>query len=286
VGTEPASYLAEPVDLSRGRPVPALETSAAPLTDAAASDPAAEALASRWYDQLLGFDALEAYAATSGTERLGFSIARKWYDGRIRMVMKVEEPRAIDELAFLLYQNPDRADDYFVYLTPQLFDAGAVEMATGPGGKVRRLQMPGLDYEVPMTGGGFPIGELRGFLPGELSWRRLPDEVVFQERCAVIEGRPARHGFRFDRLQLALSERTGVSLRSLYFQKGEVVRTVLARPRDVGERQGRFLPIRRQIMGKGTREFELVLRNLVIDPALPDRLFTTHRLRYQRFPRF
>jgi hypothetical protein len=39
-------------------------------------------------------------------------------------------------------------------------------------------------------------------------------------------------------------------------------------------------------MGKGTREFELVLRNLVIDPALPDRLFTTHRLRYQRFPRF
>jgi hypothetical protein len=48
-----------------------------------------------------------------------------------------------------------------------------------------------------------------------------------------------------------------------------------------------MLPTRRRIETRTTRErLDLVLRNLMIDPVLPDRLFTSHSLRYQRFPTF
>ncbi len=285
-GTEPATHLVEPATPQVAAPAPGAPLVEPPASVPAGSDPGAEVIAQRWFDQLLGWDALEAYVATGGTERLGFVIARKWRDGLAKIVFKVEEPSAIDELSFLVLQNRDRSDDFFMYLTPQLFPGGAVQDATGPGGRVRRLQMPGLDYEIPMTGGGFPIGELRPFLPGELHWQRLADEAVSGEACWVVLGRPARIGFRFELLELALSQRTGVALRTRYFLRGEAIRTVQVRPADVEEREGRFLPIHRRIEGPGTRTFDLVLVNLVVEPALSDRLFTSHALRYQKFPRF
>jgi hypothetical protein len=245
----------------------------------------AAALAHHYFDQLLGFDALEAYTATAGTERLGFSVARKWYDGRVRLAIKVEEPRALDELVILLLQNRERSDDLFVYLTPQLFPDGGFE-ALGPGGRVRRLQMSGLDFEVPFTGTRFPMGELRPFLRGELRWERRPDAVLFDEPSYVVEGTPTRGGFAFDSIELVLSKETGVALRTRYLVDGDAARTILVRPRDVQARQGRWLPIRRQVMGKGSREYELVLRNVVVDPAIPDRMFSSQNLRMKRFPRF
>jgi hypothetical protein len=281
-GAEPGLHLVEPAE-------PAAKT--APATSAAeplssVPDPGAEVIAQRWFDQLLGFDALEAYVAVAGKDKLGFAIARKWRDGLARIVFKVEEPAAIDELAALWIQNRDRSDDFFLYLTPQIFPSGATEAATAPGGKVRRLQMPRLDFEVPFTGGGLPIGELRPFLPGELAWYRLDDAAVAGEPCWVVEGRPWRKRFRFDRLELAISTRTGVALRTRYFRGDAAIRSVDVERADVQERQGRYLPIRRRISGVGTRSFELVLRNLVVDPALPERIFTSHTLRYQKFPRF
>lgn len=275
---EVVAPVAEPAAATARPPVVEPARSGPPATDAAS-------LAHHYFDQVLGFDALEAYTATAGTERLGFAVARKWYDGRVRIALKVEEPRALDELAILLLQNRDRSDDLFVYLTPQLFPDGGFE-AFGPAGRVRRLQMAGLDFEVPFTGTRFPMGELRPFLRGELDWRRLPDAVWFGDPCYVVEGRPTRDGFAFEALELTLSKATGIALRTRYLVGGKAARTILVRPRDVQSRQGRYLPIRRQVMGAASREYELVLRNVVVDPALPDRMFSNHNLRLQRFPRF
>jgi hypothetical protein len=245
---------------------------ASPAAAVEASDPEAAALARRWFHQLLGFDALEAYEARSGRQRVTFAVARKWHDGLARIVLKVQEPSALNDLAVLIVQNRDRSDDFFAYLDFLR--------------KVRRMRAPEFDFPVAIGGGRLPYAELRPFQPTELVHRRLPDEVVSGEACRVVESRPVTPDREFDRLEHAISERTGVALRTRYLLGGRELSRVDVDPADVEERDGRYLPIRRQIQVVGALPYDLVLRNLMIDPALPDRLFTSHSLRFQRFPRF
>ncbi len=55
-------------------------------------------------------------------------------------------------------------------------------------------------------------------------------------------------------------------------------------PREFGDRR---LPVRRRIATPPHPGVtELILRNVMLDPELPDRLFTKHNLRVQRFPSF
>jgi hypothetical protein len=236
------------------------------------SDPEAAALAQRWFDQLLGFDALEAYIAGSGREHVGFAVARKWENGLARIVIKVQEPAALADLGVLILQNHDRSDDFFVYLDFMR--------------KVRRMRAPKFDFPIAVGGGRLPYAEFRPFLPSELSHRLLTDEMIAGERCRVIESRPLGRGFQFDRLEHALSTRTGVALRTRYFARDREISRIDVDPADVKEHLGRFLPGRRRVRVEDSRRYDLVLVNLMIDPALPDRLFTSHSLRFQKFPRF
>jgi hypothetical protein len=236
------------------------------------SDPEAAALAQRWFDQLLGFDALEAYTAGSGRFHVGFAVARKWEHGLARILIKVQEPAALADLGVLILQNDDRSDDFFVYLDYLL--------------KVRRLRAPKFDFPMAVGGARIPYAEFRPFLPNELSHRFKADEVIAGERCRVIESHPLGRGFPFDRLEHALSDRTGVALRTRYFRGEREISRIDVNPADVREQLGRLLPVRRRFHVEDSRPYDLVLVNLMIDPALPDRLFTSHSLRFQKFPRF
>ncbi len=237
-----------------------------------ANDPSADALAQGWFDQLLGFDALEAYRLGSGRMAMEFAVARKWHDGVARLLIDVSEPSEVASLGFLLLQRLNHSDDFFVY-------ANATR-------RVRRLRAPDLAFELPPTGASLPIAELRPFTPGELTFERLPDERVEGEPCRVVQGLRGRDWLHFDRIEFALSTRTGVALRTRYLRAGREIRRVEVSPEDVERREDRWLPIRRRVSTPGQGEVELVLRNLMLDPALPDRLFTSHSLRYQRFPAF
>jgi hypothetical protein len=261
----PGSHLA-PIDAAE----PAPEARSSP--DWTESDPEAAALVERWYEQLLGFNALEAYEAGTGHLRVTFAVARKWEQGLARIVIKVQEPSALSDLAVLILQNRARSDDFFVYLDFMR--------------KVRRMRAPEFEFPISVGGGRLPYAEFRPFLHDELVHRRLPDEVVSGEPCRVVESRPVAQGFEFDRLEHALSGRTGVALRTRYFAHGRELSRIEVSPDDVEEHDGRFLPARRRIRIVGARPYDLVLQNLMIDPALPDRLFTSHAIRFQKFPRF
>jgi hypothetical protein len=243
-------------------------------------DPAARKLAEAWFDQLLGFDALEAYEVPFESIKISFVIARRWTGDTVRILIDVVEPKVMDEIAALFLQNRARGDDFFVYMTPQIPNPAER--------RVRRFLAPRLDFSMPFGGIAVPIGEVRPFLRGELAgFRRLPDEVVSGEPCRVVEADIQHERFQFDRLRLALSDRTGVALETRYVKGDRIVSRILVDPGDVDSYGGRLLPTRRRIETLTTRDrLELVLRNLMIDPVLPDRLFTSHSLRYQRFPAF
>jgi hypothetical protein len=274
--------------LAPASPVPSPEAAAPPALPQPPSesdlgvldDPAARRLAEAWFDQLLGFDALEAYEVPFESIRISFVIARRWTGDTVRILIDVVEPKVMDEIAALFLQNQERGDDFFVYMTPQIPNPAER--------RVRRFLAPRLDFSMPFGGIAVPIGEVRPFLRGELDgFRRLPDEVVSGEPCRVVEADVVNERFQFDRLRLALSDRTGVALETRYVKGDRIVRRILVDPGDVESQGGRMLPTRRRIETSVKRGgLDLVLRNLMIDPVLPDRLFTSHSLRYQRFPTF
>jgi hypothetical protein len=93
--------------------------------------------------------------------------------------------------------------------------------------------------------------------------------------------------YGFDRVELALSPSSGLALRARYFRNSNEIRRVLVSPVDVRDYGDRRLPVRRRISAPPDDGVtELVLRNLVLDPVLPESLFTRHNLRVQRFPSF
>jgi hypothetical protein len=249
----------------------------------AAGGPSADELAQRWFDQLLGFDALEAYEARSGSRRLEFVVARRWQHGLVKILIDLRAPKAMSKIAFLLLQNRQRSFDVWVYLPPSLRPATSPFSGAPP---VHRLPPMATEFPLPVAGFPLPIGELRPFLAGELVHRRLPDADVDGEPCYGIESRPVAAA-RFEKLELCLSKRTGVSLLTTYFRDGAPIRRIRVAPADVRQYEGRWLPERRKFeMLPEQEQGELILRNLMIDPQLPDRLFTEHNLKIQRFPSF
>jgi hypothetical protein len=228
-------------------------------------------LAASYFEQLHGFSALEAYESRRGRARTSFGLARRWRDGRADILIDIQSPQSFAKWALLLRHNFGRSDDLFVYV---------------PGWRlVRRLSALQLEAEVIYQ--LLPLGDLRPIVPGELEYTRLGDTQIEGERCVEIEGRPRHVGLPFDRVELALSTRSGLALRTRYFQGPREIRRILVSPQDIREYEGRSLPQRRRIIiPPDPGVTEILLRNVLMDPILPDRLFTHHNLRVQRFPRF
>ena len=228
-------------------------------------------LAEAYFDQLYGFNALEAYESTRGPARAVFAVARSWTKGSAKILIDVQAPQSFSKWALLLLHNRKRSDDLFAYIPAWR--------------RVQRLSAIALETQVLFQ--LLSLGEFRPITPGELKYARLPDSEVEGETCQVVEGRPLHRGLGFDRLELAISPKSGLALRTLVFKGPNVIRRIMVSPKDVREYGRRLLPVRRRIFSPPEEEVtELVLRNIIIDPALPDSFFTKHSLRKQRFPGF
>jgi hypothetical protein len=236
-------------------------------------EPSAEELGSRWFDQMFGFDAMEAYEARSKAHRVEFVVLRKWNGPAAELLIDLRAPRAVSSWAYLFRHNPGRPDDLFIYSSGLR--------------RVRRIPPPRMSFPLPFLGAALSVLNFRPFLPGELLYERLPDVAIQGEPCYGLALRPASPALGFDRVELAISRRTGVALRERYFRKGSETLRVRVRPEAAHRYEDRWLPEQRRIQSLPTGpEVELTLRNLMIQPALPDRLFTEHNLRVQRFPSF
>ena len=246
------------------------------LVDAAAAADAIEAadaktLADAHFEQMYGFDALEAYQSRRGLLRTTFVVARGWREGRAKILIDIDAPVSFSKWALLILHNRDRSDDLFAYV---------------PFWR-RVLRLSAIQMESQVLFDVLPLGELRPIVPGELGYSRAPDEQVQGEHCYVVKGRPLHRGLGFDQIELAISANSGFALRTRYFSGAKETRRVLISPADVVDFGGRRLPVRRRIVTPPTAGVtELTLVNLLLDPELPDRLFTTHNLRVQRFPSF
>jgi hypothetical protein len=270
--------------LSRALLTLGIAGAAAPVWALDADSPTA--LGELHFARLQGFDAVEAYELRQGGRlRASFAVARRWRGNQAELFIKFQTPRAASRVAVLLRHSGSRSDDLFVYLPG----------AGSGGGRVYRATA--ILPEEQVISGLLPLGELRPIGPGELEFTRLPDREVQGERCSVVAGRPRHRGLGFDRVELAISPKSGVALESRYFVGSRETRRTLIAPEDFGNFGERSLPVRRRLF-PGTRASdapggaepepvaELLLRNLMLDPELPERLFSVHNLRMQHFPGF
>jgi hypothetical protein len=265
-----ALALAGPGDGANDARAPASATPAPEAATRTADE--ATAAADAWFTQLHGFDALEAYESRTGSRRVEFVVARRWKSGRAELVIDIRSPPGLEKLAFLFLQNRDRSDDFFVYWPPwrKVLRATAAELSGG--------LLP--------TGLFVTLGDLRPILPGELVHVRRPDEEVEGEPCFAVESRPSGRPLGFDRMLLSISRRSGVALRTRLYRGERELRRILVSPRDIGSFDDRHLPTRRRVELADGSTAELFLRNLMIDPPLPDQLFSKQSLQTQRFPSF
>jgi hypothetical protein len=241
------------------------------------SDALARELAEAWFEQLYGFDALEAYRSTDGGLVTEFVIARRWRDGQAQLLIDVRSPPGDRDVALLFLQRRDRSDD--VFLLPR--DAPRALKS------IERRTAAQLEVSVPGLASRLALLDLRPIAPGELAYRWLGEEQVDGVSCYLLEGRPEQRDLGFDRVELAISAQDGGALRTRYFRRGREFRRVSSSATDFGEFDGRRLPERRRIESPpGRPPLVLELRNAVVEPPLPDSLFTRRSLIVQRFPSF
>lgn len=238
--------------------------------------PDAAELFRAWFERRYHFDALEAYAATRPDGlSVEFLLARRWVDGRAQVAMKVERPPDLRHRAYLLNVRADAPDRLAFLENPG---------APRPTWRVGQLPVQQWDADLFGTPVNLTPLEIRPLLPDELEHVRLPDERIAGEPCRLIASHPVRD-VGIDRIELALSVRSGVALRTRYFRDEREVRRVLVDPADVRAFGERSAPALRRIeSGAGTPLLELRLANAQFDPELPDRLFSLGNLKLQRYP--
>ena len=78
------------------------------------SDPTA--LADAYFEQLYGFNALEAYESIRGPARAVFAVARRWTRGSAKILIDVQAPDSFSKWALLMFHNRERSDDLFAYV--------------------------------------------------------------------------------------------------------------------------------------------------------------------------
>jgi hypothetical protein len=237
------------------------------------------ALAERHYRLLYGFSALEAYQAQRGRESSEFVVARRWRGDGVDVVVDVIQPEAAEKWAFLFLQHLGRPDDFFGYVP-----VGFVSSVGGAGRRVRRFEASYQESDLPFI--HTPLRELRPLRPGELEYTYAGDLEIEGELCHLIRAQPHPET-QLSGIELAISPRYGISLRTRFLRDGREVRHVVVSPADIRIEEGRALLTKRRLVSTAAaKETVLVLRNFLLDPELPDRLFSAQTLRTQRFPSF
>jgi hypothetical protein len=221
------------------------------------------------------FSGLEAWRIRAEATGAAFLIARRTVDGRAQVAIDVVEPPQFRNHRMLLLQNEDRSDDLFW-----------IPNHAGPRTKWRIERLPAIDLtsRLPQLPGNVALLDVRPFRADELDHARVGEETIGGELCDVISstptGKPA-----FDRLEQAVSRRTGVALRRSWFRGDREFRRDLVAPGDVEQHEGRWLAMRTRIESPpGRSPTELTLERLRETSELPDRLFQHRALLTRRFP--
>jgi hypothetical protein len=244
--------------------------SSAPVVPLPQADPEAARLAEAWYEEQHAFDALEAYALDHPEQDSAFAIARRRRGDRMETLVYVTEPPQARRTALLIVRERGEAGQ--VFWTDNAKQIRTFGAGAGPYRNGSALSVGGEVASPPD--------------PARFHFVRLPEEAIQGEPCDVIEGRPLVRMRFLTHLRLHLSRRTRAALRLAYYRDERLDREVLVSPADVKDHGGRWVAERRVVRTADGRVSELRLRNLLLDPELPDALFTQQNLRAQRFPRF
>ena len=251
--------------------LPAVETGEAPE---------ARRLGERWIEQIQGFDGLEAYELRIAERSLGFAVARQHRADEVRVLTYVVRPRHLDEVALLARRRSGLPLEVLSYVTPQLFGSG---LGTRQAGTVTRV--PSLSQGLRLgAAAGVAFELIAPLAASDYRFERLPDEVVAGEACTRLR---ARQRGSPTRLEIALSQRTGVALERVAFDAaGRELHRIEVAPGDVRELIDRWLPMLQRVRSADGTEAELRLVNVLADVELPDSLFTSRSLQLQKFPTF
>lgn len=231
------------------------------------------ALAEAHFGHLHAFNLVAAYESRYRGDTATFVVARRVTSEGVELLMHLRDYNRLQRerqplsktFAWLMIHNRGRSDDLMVYV-PMLR-------------KVRRFSSPELQKQ-PMFG-VLPLGDLRPIVGGELRYRFLS-----RADPLAIEGRPVEDNPSFDRVELYFERSAPLAVRSVFFRKGEELREVRIDPRDVRPLQGHLLPMLTRIRTPSGGVTEVRLRNVLVDPLLPEEIFTEHNLWVQRFPHF
>ncbi len=246
--------------------------------------PEARRIGERWIQQLQGFDGLEAYELRIDDRSLGFGVARQHRPGEVRVLTYVVRPRHLDEVAVLARRRSGAPLEVLSYVTPQLYGSG---LGARQAGTVTRA--PSLAQGLRLgAAAGAAVELLAPLEAGDYRFERLADGVVAGELCTRLRALP-RGAARASspRLELALSQRTGVALERIALDaEGRELHRIEVAPGDVQELDDRWLPSLQRVRDADGSQAELRLVNVLGDVELPDSLFTSRSLQLQKFPSF
>lgn len=232
----------------------------------------ARSLAEGHFSHLYAFNLVAAYESSHGDEHATFVVARRVAGDRAELLMQLRDASQLarerapltESWALLMVTQRGRSDDLMVYAPPLR--------------RVRRLAAPELQRQPVFR--LLHLGDLRPILAGELDYRFLSRG----KRGFTIEGRPVEPRPDFDRVELRLRRGAALAERTAFFRDGEELRRVRIDPREVIDYQGRQLPGLMRVTTPDGGITVIRLRNALVDPLLPEELFTEHNLWIQRFP--
>jgi hypothetical protein len=230
------------------------------------------AIAEGHFNHLHAFNLIAAYESSHRGDTAIFVVARRVTGDRSELLMHLRDASQLRRerepltktYAWLMIHNRGRSDDLMVYIPLMR--------------RVRRLAAPELQKR-PMFG-VLPLGDLRPIVSGELRYRFLSRDPI------AIEGRPIEDSPSFDRVELYFERGAPLAVRTVFFRDGQELRRVLIDPDDVQPLQGRLLPKLTRIATPDGELTEVRLRNVLVDPLLPEEIFSEHNLWVQRFPHF
>lgn len=226
----------------------------------------------RAFHNLYGADILAGVEMTVRGPRkssgVRFAFGRKQSGGETRtLVYSASGGRSATRA--LLFQRPGERDRIFV--------------SDGPHGQVRPMSAGRRGW--PLFGTDFSYEDFRAKRADDFRIEVLGSEEVEGEPCRVLRLRPFAGPYTMVLVWLSTSR--PVILRSDYFDDRGLWKRLSVPADKVSLQFGWWVPMEDEMLDlrSGSRTLRRI-RNLLIDTAVPDELFTTTRLARGRMPKF
>ncbi len=200
--------------------------------------------------------------------RTSFAYGRKRKGDEVRTLIFTGDGRREAGRA-LLFQRPGTADRIFV--------------SDGTRGSVRPLSSG--SYAWPLFGSDFSYEDFRAHTSDEYRIEVLGTDRLYGEDCRVLRLRPLEGPYEV--MLVWLSTERPIMLRTDYVDRKGRWKRYRLKPSDVERRFEWWVPMRDEMIDlRSGRRTVRRIRNLLIDAAVPDELFTITQLARGRMPSF